>query len=210
MTMNGLYLLGFGPRLADAVRDPVSSVTPTIERWVMSAAPTVFTTGWYSHFSLTNKTNLSDIAGAVRLAMRVGTGLGGHWRGIRFTHTGFCRFLQNEWGFLFSQTFQSHQEAVVVAIRLPRVLLNVLVGAGLAVSGAAMQGLFRNPLAGPRSDWRVKWCCIGCGIGDRPGRDCIKGPIGDFGHLYTAHRRIYRWGRCNTIGLINCLQQVVA
>lgn len=46
-------------------------------------------------------------------------------------------------------TFQPQQEAVVTAIRLPRVLLNVLVGAGLAVSGAAMQGLFRNPLADP-------------------------------------------------------------
>ena len=46
-------------------------------------------------------------------------------------------------------TFQPQQEAVVTAIRLPRVLLNVLVGAGLSVSGAAMQGLFRNPLADP-------------------------------------------------------------
>ena len=46
-------------------------------------------------------------------------------------------------------TFQPQQDAVVTAIRLPRVLLNVLVGAGLSVSGAAMQGLFRNPLADP-------------------------------------------------------------
>ncbi len=41
------------------------------------------------------------------------------------------------------------QEAVLLAIRLPRVLLGVLVGASLAVAGAAMQGLFRNPLADP-------------------------------------------------------------
>lgn len=34
-------------------------------------------------------------------------------------------------------------------IRLPRVLLAVLIGMALAVSGAAMQGLFRNPLADP-------------------------------------------------------------
>jgi len=34
-------------------------------------------------------------------------------------------------------------------IRLPRVLTGVLVGASLAVSGAVMQGLFRNPLADP-------------------------------------------------------------
>lgn len=34
-------------------------------------------------------------------------------------------------------------------IRLPRVLLAVLIGMALAVSGALMQGLFRNPLADP-------------------------------------------------------------
>ena len=34
-------------------------------------------------------------------------------------------------------------------IRLPRVLLAVLVGTALALSGAVMQGVFRNPLAAP-------------------------------------------------------------
>lgn len=38
---------------------------------------------------------------------------------------------------------------VVVGVRLPRVLLALLVGATLAVAGAVMQGLFRNPLADP-------------------------------------------------------------
>lgn len=38
---------------------------------------------------------------------------------------------------------------VVLNIRLPRTLLGLMVGAGLAVSGALMQGLFRNPLADP-------------------------------------------------------------
>lgn len=38
---------------------------------------------------------------------------------------------------------------VLSVIRLPRVLLACVVGAALAVSGAAMQGLFRNPLADP-------------------------------------------------------------
>jgi len=40
-------------------------------------------------------------------------------------------------------------EAVILSIRLPRTLLGLLVGAALAVAGAAMQGLFRNPLADP-------------------------------------------------------------
>lgn len=40
-------------------------------------------------------------------------------------------------------------ERVFVGIRLPRALLSVLTGAGLGAAGAAMQGLFRNPLADP-------------------------------------------------------------
>lgn len=44
----------------------------------------------------------------------------------------------------------STQERVILeAVRLPRTALGILVGAGLAVSGAMMQGLFRNPLADP-------------------------------------------------------------
>lgn len=38
---------------------------------------------------------------------------------------------------------------IVFDIRLPRALLGLLIGAALAVSGAVMQGLFRNPLADP-------------------------------------------------------------
>jgi iron complex transport system permease protein len=41
------------------------------------------------------------------------------------------------------------QEVVLWIIRLPRVLLAALVGAALAVSGALLQAIFRNPLADP-------------------------------------------------------------
>ncbi|MFN3575424.1 MAG: FecCD family ABC transporter permease [Tabrizicola sp.] len=40
-------------------------------------------------------------------------------------------------------------QVVLIDIRLPRLAMGVLIGAGLAVSGALMQGLFRNPLADP-------------------------------------------------------------
>nr|WP_244545386.1 iron ABC transporter permease [Devosia enhydra] len=40
-------------------------------------------------------------------------------------------------------------QVVILNIRLPRMLLGMLIGAGLAVSGLLMQGLFRNPLADP-------------------------------------------------------------
>ena len=41
------------------------------------------------------------------------------------------------------------RQAIVSEIRLPRVVLGALVGATLAVTGAAYQGAFRNPLADP-------------------------------------------------------------
>jgi iron complex transport system permease protein len=40
-------------------------------------------------------------------------------------------------------------EVILFQLRLPRVLLAAVVGAGLAVSGAVFQGLFRNPMADP-------------------------------------------------------------
>ena len=49
----------------------------------------------------------------------------------------------------YSVEVDATKEAILLAIRLPRVCLAVLIGAGLAISGAAIQGLFRNPLADP-------------------------------------------------------------
>lgn len=43
----------------------------------------------------------------------------------------------------------SLETMVVMELRMPRVLFGALAGAGLAVSGAALQSLFRNPLADP-------------------------------------------------------------
>ena len=39
--------------------------------------------------------------------------------------------------------------AVLVHVRFPRVILSAVVGAMLAISGATLQGIFRNPLADP-------------------------------------------------------------
>lgn len=43
------------------------------------------------------------------------------------------------------------ENPIVTELRLPRVLAGVLVGAALGVSGAAFQGLFRNPWPTPTS-----------------------------------------------------------
>lgn len=38
---------------------------------------------------------------------------------------------------------------VLIELRIPRILMAVLTGAALAISGASLQGLFKNPLASP-------------------------------------------------------------
>ena len=50
---------------------------------------------------------------------------------------------------LFSGELKTLETEVLLNIRGPRITLAVLVGAALGVSGAALQGLFRNPLADP-------------------------------------------------------------
>lgn len=50
---------------------------------------------------------------------------------------------------LLAGTLDDGLTTIILEIRLPRIVLAVIVGAGIASSGAAIQGLFRNPLADP-------------------------------------------------------------
>lgn len=52
-----------------------------------------------------------------------------------------CGLIDKDWGRI--------PEVIVMEVRTPRVALSILVGMGLAAAGAAMQGLFRNPMAEP-------------------------------------------------------------
>lgn len=47
------------------------------------------------------------------------------------------------------ETWPPDEQAVVIDIRLPRILAALLVGASLSASGAAYQSMFRNPLVSP-------------------------------------------------------------
>jgi len=57
--------------------------------------------------------------------------------------------LADQVGLSLPWSFETRQALVLTNIRLPRIILGLVVGAGLSVSGAMMQGLFRNPLADP-------------------------------------------------------------
>ncbi|NRD79314.1 iron chelate uptake ABC transporter family permease subunit [Bacillus sp. BRMEA1] len=52
-------------------------------------------------------------------------------------------------GFISLRGIDSMNITIVMDIRLPRVILSGLVGAALAIAGAAFQGLLKNPLADP-------------------------------------------------------------
>lgn len=47
------------------------------------------------------------------------------------------------------KTYTEQQWLVLINLRMPRIILGVLIGGGLAMAGSAIQGLFRNPLAEP-------------------------------------------------------------
>jgi iron complex transport system permease protein len=66
---------------------------------------------------------------------------------IPFTHINaiLCHAL----GFSVDQVWEDWERIVVLEIRLPRIVLGACVGGALALAGAAMQGMFRNPLACP-------------------------------------------------------------
>jgi iron complex transport system permease protein len=64
---------------------------------------------------------------------------------------GYQRVLQEIWAQLTGgvSPLSSREAAILWYLRVPRVVLAGLVGAALAISGAAFQGVFRNPLADP-------------------------------------------------------------
>ncbi len=59
----------------------------------------------------------------------------------------------------------SVDRTIVLDINLPRVVMGMFVGAGLAISGAVMQALFRNPMASPYILGLSNGAALGASIG---------------------------------------------
>jgi len=60
------------------------------------------------------------------------------------------RVFQSWFGMQDADSALMLRDSVVIHdIRLPRLVMGIMIGAGLAVSGVVMQGMFRNPLADP-------------------------------------------------------------
>jgi len=72
-----------------------------------------------------------------------------HARGRRLVAFGFLAVVVVSFAALALGPLGASFDDPLVALRLPRVLLGIAVGAALGIAGAALQGLFRNPLADP-------------------------------------------------------------
>jgi len=96
-------------------------------------------------------------------------------------------------------------ESILIGIRLPRVVLAMLVGAALGMGGAALQGLFRNPLADPGllgvssggALGAVTVIVLGASLvsGDRYGIGAIAVPVAAFLGAFAAAATVYAIAR---------------
>ena len=68
-------------------------------------------------------------------------------------------------GIDLGHTWSAATETIVWDLRLPRVLTAMVVGAGLAVAGATLQGVVRNPLADPYILGTASGAALGAAIG---------------------------------------------
>ena len=66
--------------------------------------------------------------------------------------------------FPLDETWAANMEAVVVNIRLPRILLACMVGAALSLAGAAYQSVFQNPMAAPDILGASSGACFGAAL----------------------------------------------
>jgi iron complex transport system permease protein len=81
------------------------------------------------------------LAGSLVLSAAVGA--------FSFTPGEMVRYLGQTLGWIAPSPADALDRSVFLQLRLPRVLLSALTGAVLGVSGAIMQGLFRNPIVEP-------------------------------------------------------------
>ncbi|MEM7736798.1 MAG: iron ABC transporter permease [Deinococcota bacterium] len=88
-------------------------------------------------FSLKSWLGLVLVLGLLLVALAVSITLGAADISVGTVYTSLFRF------------DGSFEHLIIRTVRLPRVLAGAVVGAALAVSGAIMQGLTRNPLASP-------------------------------------------------------------
>lgn len=72
----------------------------------------------------------------------------------------FLHIVKSKFNGNMNEVFKT-AEYVIFQVRIPRVILAAMVGAGLSISGSALQGTFQNPLVSPD----LLGVCSGAGFG---------------------------------------------
>ncbi len=110
--------------------------------------------------------------------------------------------------------FTATEQSELMSVRLPRTFLGVMSGAALAASGAALQGLLRNPLADPAlmgvsagAALAVAGATVlGAGVSTPPSFDALVLPLAAFaGGLFATwlvYRIASREGRTNVAAML--------
>ena len=107
-------------------------------------------------------------------------------------------------------TWAPTAEAIVMDLRLPRILTAMVVGTGLAVAGATFQGLLRNPLADPYVLGTASGAALGAAIAVIVP---VRGLILEFGLLHGlafigalgSVTVVYRLSRTSPLGPLTSL-----
>jgi len=88
---------------------------------------------------------LSVLSGLLILSLLLAAGIGA----LAISPGKILAILGAQLGLELPWNFAPREEAVLLAVRMPRIVVGILAGSALAAAGAALQGLFRNPLADP-------------------------------------------------------------
>ncbi len=101
-----------------------------------------------------------------------------------------------------TKTWSNTAEGVVFTLRLPRMIGAVLVGSALSLSGAAYQGVFKNPLVAPDLLGVSSGACVGASVAillhlNSFGVQAMAFVAGDFGgwtyFIYSAPDKEYEY-----------------
>lgn len=95
--------------------------------------------------------------------------------------------------FIQSPVDNPRSSTVFWQIRFPRVFAAIIIGGGLAIAGAAYQGMFRNPLVSPD----ILGVSAGAGVG------AVLGIFRAIPRFYSAVR-FHRWAHHGSRGVSDC------
>lgn len=158
-----------------------------------------------SHRRLGRVAVLGSLGAGLVVAIVVSLGSGA----VRISPGAVVGILLDHAGIETGASFTTQQDAVLWSIRLPRVLLGVVVGGGLGIAGAALQGIFRNPLADPQLIGLSSGAALGSAVGVlalEATIGALAGPLGAFAGGILAASAVYsiarNQGRTEVVTLI--------